>query len=400
MSKSISSTIEKEGLIYKRGARMQRWASRYFVLEGSKLSYKAKQDSSTYKAQYDLVGGCVVTDIVHEANNTVAGGKLHTFWIVWPHDKHGGEVDIADDETIATISADAHENHEHHEKEAVRKNSSLFSNAHSNEKKEEVHADGESKNLKSIVETERKCRFELNDKVEQQIVQHRTHDNNIALGVKVAAIAVGGVVVGALTLGIGLIPYATVVGATALASGGAVAIQSLRRPIDSRIILATESLSEALSWKSAIEMQIARVVEAKRPALPPNIHIVCNMVGAEGGMSGLSSMYGLNKGSVWRRIGYLGGGVRVLEQRQEHPKSSVEYISYKAQVVTRASPIKTFLTLMDMQCQPTSTGTSSSGIFWPPSKYNHQHHLAGDNDRDDMDENYVSQRSVFVCVCV
>lgn len=42
------------------------------------------------------------------------------------------------------------------------------------------------------------------------------------MGMKVAAVAVGGVVIGTLTLGIGLIPYMTVVGITAVASGAGV----------------------------------------------------------------------------------------------------------------------------------------------------------------------------------
>jgi hypothetical protein len=61
-------------------------------------------------------------------------------------------------------------------------------------------------------------------------------------GVKVAAVAVGVVVLGALTAGVGLVPYITVVGITAMAGGGAVALQ-LRKPSDSRLILACENMS-------------------------------------------------------------------------------------------------------------------------------------------------------------
>ena len=53
---------------------------------------------------------------------------------------------------------------------------------------------------------------------------------------RVAALAVGGVVIGALTAGVGLVPYITVVGITAVAGGGAVALQ-YRKPEDSRLIL-------------------------------------------------------------------------------------------------------------------------------------------------------------------
>lgn len=51
--------------------------------------------------------------------------------------------------------------------------------------------------------------------------KHHAIDNNLSIGMKVAAVAVGGVVVGALTAGIGLVPYIAVVGAAAVASGGA-----------------------------------------------------------------------------------------------------------------------------------------------------------------------------------
>ena len=70
---------------------------------------------------------------------------------------------------------------------------------------------------------------EEHKKTEEQIELHQQQDNSLSLGVKVAAVAVGGVVVGALTAGIGLVPYITVVGLTAVAGGGAVALQ-YRKP--------------------------------------------------------------------------------------------------------------------------------------------------------------------------
>ena len=41
-----------------------------------------------------------------------------------------------------------------------------------------------------------------------------------------------------------------------------------RRPSDARLILATESLSEALAWKEAIENQITKLEVTKCPRLP------------------------------------------------------------------------------------------------------------------------------------
>ena len=86
---------------------------------------------------------------------------------------------------------------------------------------------------------------------------------------KVAALSVGGVVIGALTAGVGLVPYITVVGLAAVAGGGAVALQ-FRKPSDSRLILAAESMQEAIEWKTAIERQIARLEENRKPMLPPS----------------------------------------------------------------------------------------------------------------------------------
>ena len=77
----------------------------------------------------------------------------------------------------------------------------------------------------------------------------------VSTGMKVAAVAVGGVVVGALTAGIGLVPYIAVVGAAAVAGASGVAY-SYKKPADSRLILACESMAEALSWKAALEAQV------------------------------------------------------------------------------------------------------------------------------------------------
>jgi len=79
----------------------------------------------------------------------------------------------------------------------------------------------------------------------------------VSAGMKVAAVAVGGVVVGALTAGIGLVPYITIVGLTAVAGASGVAY-SYKKPADSRLILACESMAEALVWKTAIESQVSQ----------------------------------------------------------------------------------------------------------------------------------------------
>lgn len=45
-------------------------------------------------------------------------------------------------------------------------------------------------------------------------------------------------------------------GVAVAASGGAVALNSRSNPSDSRLILATDSMIDALEWKEAIEKQI------------------------------------------------------------------------------------------------------------------------------------------------
>ena len=92
-------------------------------------------------------------------------------------------------------------------------------------------------------------------KLEKQLEEHQRHDNSVSIGVKVAAVVVGGAVVGAFTAGIGLIPYLAVVGFSAMAGGGAVALY-YKRPSDSRLILACETMHEALAWKEAFDLQV------------------------------------------------------------------------------------------------------------------------------------------------
>lgn len=74
-------------------------------------------------------------------------------------------------------------------------------------------------------------------------------------GSKVAAVAVGGVVVGALTAGVGLLAGMMVVGMGAAGGGAAVALSSGDSK-ERTLILATDSYHEAENWVNAIEAQI------------------------------------------------------------------------------------------------------------------------------------------------
>jgi hypothetical protein len=74
-------------------------------------------------------------------------------------------------------------------------------------------------------------------------------------GGKVAAVAVGGVVAGALTAGVGLLAGMVLVGMGA-AGGGAAAAMSNSEGKERTLLLASDSYHEAENWVNAIEAQI------------------------------------------------------------------------------------------------------------------------------------------------
>ena len=78
---------EKEGKLLKRGGRMLRFTSRYFLLQGPKLIYKLNQNSVNIRGEFDLAPGCIVTEIQEDYIGTIKGKKVFSFWLVWPHDK-------------------------------------------------------------------------------------------------------------------------------------------------------------------------------------------------------------------------------------------------------------------------------------------------------------------------
>lgn len=233
--------ISKQGILRKRSARIHSWNSRYFMLSGSKLSYKLREDTNTTRDTFDLVSGCIVTEIQEESKGSK---RLFSFWVIWPEEanKNGGVPQSA---SLEEDSDDENENDE------------------------EGNRIGQSKgrNLKQIVESEVQTHRKNRSTAEGIVEQYHARDHNYNIGMKVAAFAVGGVLVGALTAGIGLVPYITVVGITAAAGGGAVAL-NWRKPIDSRLILACESMEEAIEWKVAIGQQILKLEDNQKPVVP------------------------------------------------------------------------------------------------------------------------------------
>jgi hypothetical protein len=62
------------------------------MLNGPNLSYKVKQDSTTIRGTFDLVPGCIVTEVLDDQMG-LKGKKLFSFWIVWPYDKNGDKTE-------------------------------------------------------------------------------------------------------------------------------------------------------------------------------------------------------------------------------------------------------------------------------------------------------------------
>ena len=49
---------------------MHRWSNRYFALCGRTLVYKSKKESTTIRRSYDLMPGCILTEVEDDAKGT------------------------------------------------------------------------------------------------------------------------------------------------------------------------------------------------------------------------------------------------------------------------------------------------------------------------------------------
>jgi hypothetical protein len=86
---------------------------------------------------------------------------------------------------------------------------------------------------------------------------------------------------------LGLIPYLAVVGTVAavgVGGGGLVAL-SKRRPFDSRLMLAADTLNDALAWKQAIEQQVSNLNKVYLPA-SADPTVISNIIGLSAGGGG------------------------------------------------------------------------------------------------------------------
>ncbi len=264
---------------------------------------------------------------MEEDSSSKKDKKLFSFWIVWPEiDK--SKKDKQNEKVLVENVSDG-EDQEKEKEEKVPK----------------------AKKLKDIVESEVQTSRQKQKTVEKQLEKHHEIDNNLSMGMKVAAVAIGGVVVGAITAGVGLVPYLALVSLTAVASGGVVALQ-FRRPSDSRLILAAETMVDALLWKAAVEEQIIKLQVKKKPLLPDAADPIL-----------ISQLIGISeRGGGWTKVGQV-EEIRLMEQKVGDLDSSKDTnfsigneftVCRKAQVIVPGSPLNILLALMEIQTP-----------FWP-----------------------------------
>jgi len=407
MHMEVTVAPDKEGWMWKRTGRIARWHQRYFMLTGHRIAYKYKPDGPL-RGTFDLTRGCVVREVVEEMR---AGKKIYCFWIIWPeldaavlteaakgelaagqtkgrsnsvgmHDRikegwlespaSGGESDKESgtrppppDYSTAISSSSSSSSSSASAPPAAPVTSAPLdivartdsSDAGYGGRAERKSRDGtgtgsgtiSDRDFKKIVESEAKSQRSQAKFAEHELEKHETQDNNLSMGVKVAAVAVGGVVVGALTAGIGIVPYITVVGLTAVASGGAVALQ-YRRPSDSRLVLACETMADAMEWKNIVEMQISRLERSARGVVVPSVLESFAMQNMMGGR--ISGRRGWECTSVHESMCIL--------ERQE-PKATaasgqaaaedqMDVVCKKAQTFFHNTPVSIFLCLMTIPC--------------------------------------------------
>mgnify|MGYP006078818971 CR=1 FL=1 len=353
MSQTISAGDEKpsyEGMARKRGGRMSRWANRYFALVGPRLEYRQSKESTEVRATFDLAPGCHVTDIKTE------GKKMHMFWVVWPYDKGGkekGDMDDEDDDLVTmdyTNGANNNSNINNTGASAVKSpnNESKFGDTHSSEDCEKKDNDysrdtrnvRERQGLKQVLNAQQQQQMHTREKksVKKQIERHHKHDTTVGMVPKVAAVALGGIVVTAFTAGFGLIPYLTLFGGFAVA-GGSTAALNYRRPLDSRLIMACDTIEEAEAWKSAIEKCVVQLEKQRSPVLPDDVDPYLLLT-----LQRLNSKKHMHD---WNRIKIM-EGVSVLDLKQPLPG----FHCRSARSVIRSTPIVVFLAVMEKELWP------------------------------------------------
>ena len=205
----IAVKVIKEGFLRKRSGRLHQWSHRYFILSqyqtsamskpGCKISYKVKADSPSHKASFELLPGCVVTDVqsigVNVGTTSKLSKKMYTFWLVWPTDKNSSKLIDGDDRIDDSLSQ--HYSYHNSNLEIQFRPSDGENDSAGEEDKTGNRRDGNTKDFKHILaqqEMENQKILQSRTKAEEQVASHQAHDNNVSLGVKIAAVAAGGAV--------------------------------------------------------------------------------------------------------------------------------------------------------------------------------------------------------------
>ncbi len=253
------TNLVRTGWVKKRSGRMSRWTSRFFLLtKTGRLLYKVEEEDENLKAAYDLAPGCIVTDIVEEFPGS--SKKMYSFWVIWPFDKRSIDVDEETPGAIPWVPSSDSRDIDNEEVDAANSASPTAASSSS--------SSSNNTQLRRKLEKQQETLQENKELVTKELERHVDHDNRLSMAPKVAAVALGGVLVGVFTAGFGLVPYLSVVGGLAVAGGGAVALgRRYRKPADSRLIMAMSSQEEASGWKAAIEAEITKVERKNAPAM-------------------------------------------------------------------------------------------------------------------------------------
>jgi hypothetical protein len=217
--------IIKEGLLKKRSGRMVQWTTRYFTLYTTSLSYRTNQDQHVSSrlsttTSYELVPGCLVTDITEEIRVNIKGKKLYSFWVVWPHDKCNNNNNNNIDKEVQSGRIEIDSNGEQHHCTGTTITSADTNMSVDDNDGDSGHSalnainqvivssHGSSitgttigrKDVQSIVASEVMIQNRQRQLVEEQVEKHQAHDINVATGAKIAAVALGGVAIGVMTM--------------------------------------------------------------------------------------------------------------------------------------------------------------------------------------------------------
>mmetsp|Transcript_36551 Transcript_36551/g.44109 ORF Transcript_36551/g.44109 Transcript_36551/m.44109 type:complete len:953 (+) Transcript_36551:164-3022(+) len=295
---SKNDNILLEGWLMKRGrhssSSKKNWSERYFVLRGPTLSYYVRRSDEKPKDTIDLYAGCKVGNVESVKKNLSSShmkmnNMLYCFKISLPEnvkgpsDAHilaeGTQQDMITNGLASSTGPDilalpeSENNMEAIEVCAVSgPNSSSTIKLPAENEKATISSSNETKydpllsdatNSKISVNTSTVMYDDGEPEVIAEVSKSKSREKTKKLIVQstgVVAAAAGAVTVSILTAGVGLVPGLLLVGMSAAAGGsGAVAGRNYirsKKTIPTTMVLAAESLVEALKWKKAIESAI------------------------------------------------------------------------------------------------------------------------------------------------